>query len=1804
MQPKPSQKVHHLFEQQVIQTPDAIALQSDTIRFTYQELNNQANRLAAVIQYQYNDSSVIAISAFKSIDSIIGILAILKAGKTYLPLDRTYPVDRLRYMISNASISSCICTNEEAGFFQSIGLKTISKDQTTAQSLNVEAFNESTAAVYILHTSGSTGVPKAVSLNHPALINLLKWQAANSIAGQATKTLQLSPLTFDPSFLEIFATFSTGGILVLMDDDIRLDPERLLRFINQDGINRIYLPYVALQYLCDMAQQINLFPSCLHELITAGEALRITPSIKHFFKRNPTAHLYNQYGPTETHVVTALALEGDPDNWPLLPSIGIPIADTGIWIVDEQLQLLNNGESGELLISGVSLADEYLNAPELTNEKFIQWNHPEKGWMRVYRTGDIAAYLPDGNIQFLGRKDEQVKIRGYRIELGEIEIALMQIEGISQAVVTVIEEQEGIKKLVAYIQATDSKKPVSEIREKLSEKLPAYMLPSIYCWVDEMPKTSSGKINKKALPLPSIERPSITTIFETPSTQSQKAIAAIWKELLSWNEIGIKDNFFELGGNSLLAMKCTIAIKKHFNQSMPISRFYQYPTIGALANYFDGNHQDLKLNQYAKNENADPANMDIAIIGLNGRFPGADSIEALWEILQNGKETTRFFNESELDPSINASIYNDPNYVKARGIINHPDFFDAAFFGISPTLATLMDPQQRIFLEICWEILEKTGHLPNAYNGRTGVFAGTGNNSYYLKNILSNKEKVIDAGEFLVMTHNEKDYVASRTAYALNLNGPAVGVYAACATSLLAIAQAAESIRNGHCEVALAGGVSITVPINSGHFYQEGAMLSKDGHCRTFDASANGTVFSDGAGVVLLKRKDLAIKDGDTILGLIKGIGVNNDGIEKGSFTAPSAIGQAGAIYSAIQQAGVNPSDINYVEAHGTATPIGDPIEVEGLQLAFGNDLPKQYCAIGSIKSNIGHLTAAAGVAGFIKTSLMLQHKMLVPSILFEQPNPEIQFDKTAFYVNTDLKQLPNDQPMLVGVSSFGVGGTNVHLILSSFEQAKPISDLQKKPVIISWSAKTISSVKNYAIKLLQYIEQNKELNIADLAYTLHKTKPHFLHRSFIIAENRKDLINQLNDYINDVSSPQIAVSDLAETANHWMNNQEVDFLAIYIGEQRVLLNDVPTYAFDKKSYWIEPAPSIALNALVAKEIPATHLPSIKERLRSIIIDISGEEESILTDEANFADIGLDSLVLTQLAIQVSKAFSIQISFRQLNEEFDQINSLAEFIQKNQPKEDLLITKPTKTTVSINEDQKEALEKPFGAIARIEKNKTDLTDQQMNFIKAFTKKYNERTAESKKYTQQYRMEMADPRVVSGFKPVYKELIYPIVVNHSNGAMLKDIDGNDYIDVLNGFGSNFLGYQFPAIKKAIQQQIEDGYEIGPQHVLAGEVCSLINELTQSERSALCNTGSEAVLGAMRIARTVTGKSLIVSFNGSYHGINDEVIVRGKNQQSYPAAPGILPESVSNMLVLDYGTDETLQIIKARANEIAAILVEPVQSRRPEFLPVDFLHSLRAFSSSNNVVLIFDEVITGFRSHPGGVQALIGIQADISTYGKVVGGGMPIGVIAGKRKMMDSLDGGYWQFGDTSIPEIGVTYFAGTFVRHPLALAAAKASLTYMKQESVLLQQKINDLTELLVKGLKHVIVKNLVPYEIVYFSSLWKIKIKDDFPYAELLFTLMRHKGIHIWDGFPCFLTNAHTEADINKIIDTFAASVSELIDGGFLRKKTLDTNINKPMDLTTPPISGALLGRNQDGNPAWFIKDPKMPNNYIQLKEA
>jgi len=424
----------------------------------------------------------------------------------------------------------------------------------------------------------------------------------------------------------------------------------------------------------------------------------------------------------------------------------------------------------------------------------------------------------------------------------------------------------------------------------------------------------------------------------------------------------------------------------------------------------------------------------VAIVGMAGRFPGAADVDELWRNLRLGVESISRLTPAEmLAAGVAAELIADPRYVPAKGVLDGVELFDAEFFGFTPAEAELMDPQHRLFLECCWQACEDGGYDPRRYTGRIGVYAGAGSPSYLLAQLLDRPDRLSAAGGLAVRLFNGSDFLTTHVSYKLNLRGPSVAVQTACSTSLVAVHLACQALLAGDCDLALAGGVSLRNLYREGYLFEEGGVLSPDGHCRAFDAAAAGTVPGDGLGLVALRRLADARADGDAITAVIKGTAINNDGAAKVGFTAPSVSGQAEVIAAAQAVAGVSPDTIAYVEAHGTGTALGDPIEVAALSQAFGAaaDGRRGYCALGSLKSNLGHLDAAAGVAGLIKTVLALHHGELPPSLHYETPNPQIDFAASPFYVNARLRPWPaGEAPRRAGVSAFGIGGTNAHVVL------------------------------------------------------------------------------------------------------------------------------------------------------------------------------------------------------------------------------------------------------------------------------------------------------------------------------------------------------------------------------------------------------------------------------------------------------------------------------------------------------------------------------------------------------------------------------------------------------------------------------------------------------------------------------------------------------------------------------------------------------------------------------------------------------
>ncbi|KOP26797.1 non-ribosomal peptide synthase [Hapalosiphon sp. MRB220] len=502
----------------------------------------------------------------------------------------------------------------------------------------------------------------------------------------------------------------------------------------------------------------------------------------------------------------------------------------------------------------------------------------------------------------------------------------------------------------------------------------------------------------------------------------------------------------------------------------------------------------------------------IAIIGMAGRFPGANNIEEFWQNLRLGVESISVFTTEELiRAGIDPAIINDANHVKAGGVLENIDLFDAGFFDFTPKEAEITDPQHRLFLECANEALENAGYDSTRCKSRIGIYAGASFNNYLSFNL--NRDHVGSAKCYQTLIGNDKDFLTTRVSYKLHLTGPSITIQTACSTSLVATNLACQSLLSYQCDMALAGGVSIHTPQKTGYLHEPGGTLSADGRCYAFDARAQGTTIGNGLGVVVLKRLEDAIVDGDNIHAVIKGSAVNNDGAMKVGYTAPSVDGQAEAIAEAIMLAGIEPETITYVEAHGTGTTLGDPIEISALTKAFRTSTDKKtFCAIGSVKTNIGHLDVAAGITGLIKTVLALKHKQIPPSLNFEQPNPQIDFANSPFYVNTKLTEWKAEKfPRRAGVSSLGIGGTNAHVILEE-SATLPDSTPSRAWQLLLLSAKTESALETVTDNLVQHLTQYPQQNLADVAHTLQMGRREFNHRRILVCQDIQDAVRTLHD--------------------------------------------------------------------------------------------------------------------------------------------------------------------------------------------------------------------------------------------------------------------------------------------------------------------------------------------------------------------------------------------------------------------------------------------------------------------------------------------------------------------------------------------------------------------------------------------------------------------------------------------------------------------------------------------------------------------
>lgn len=2140
---------------------------------SYAHLSKDVRKVAATLWDRgVRKGDFVGILAGRGVEAIVAMLACARIGAVFAPLDPSHARERLPFIVNDLGVKTVLTSaryHDEAeallgGPFDLTAIADVMKGPK-AKGLDY-AYPAGEDAFCVLYTSGTTGNPKGVLVPNRAVTSMV-FGHPELWFEPSDRALCSATFACDGALLELWGPLLSGAAAAVVEV-AKPSLEDIAHVMRRDQVTVTSFYAGMLNLMID--RQLDAFAT-VRAVETGGDVMSLPHAAK-LLERFPDIALYNDYGPTETcnfsmsHRVTAA-------------DIASGVISIGRGAVYEEPFLT---ETGELAIAGDGVALGYHNRAEETAKRFVA--DPREGRTGlVYLTGDLAEIDAQGVFWFKGRADRQVKLAGHRVELDEVEHVLRACDGVEDAFVALRDATSGAKQMVGFYTGTASAATVIDSAAKI---LPRETLPKRLEWVEAFTLTGAGKVNRAAMLAGLADAPRASVSTAASENAVQHAIAQAWQTVLGV-AAGPEDRFFDLGGSSLQLIDAHALIEKALGRTLDITLMFEVPRLADLAAKIAGMDGVTLATTAPMVSGSDK----IAIVGMSARLPQADTLEEFWAVMAEGRSVISRFDPSELADDATPEQRADPNYVPARSVLNDVDKFDAKFFGMMPLEAAQTDPQGRVFLEVCQHALDDAGLDPARFSGSVGVFAGGSMSTYFLENLMGTRADLRDftsqfqIGNYTMLTGNDADSIATRVAYKLGLNGPAIAINTACSTSLVAISQAVACLRAGQSDAVLAGGVSITFPQERGYMHQEGGMGSADGQCRPFDAAASGTVFGHGAGVVVLKRLADAVEAGDRIYGVIEGVGLNNDGADKMSYTAPSVKGQADAIRMAHRDAGVTAGEIGYVECHGTATPLGDPIEISGLRAAFG-DAPGDV-ALGSVKGNIGHLDAAAGVVSVIKTALML-HKGKVPPVAhFTALNPRIDLSGTPFRVADTLADWQGARR--AGVSSFGVGGTNAHLVIGA-APAVEAADMGG-PVTLPLSAKSPEALTQMAQEMAAAIEHS-EIPLPKVARSLQDGRRVFAHRGAVGGSDRGELVKALRamrgvktsapelvmmcpgqgsqypgmgaglyasdpvykhwidvgaetlrplldeDITRFLTGESLSDQDAARalretrltqpalvlvqyaTAKMWaargvvadrylghsvgeftvaaltgilsfedalraiaargqvMQDQApgdmlsvrmaLDDLKPYLGSvdlaasnapnlqvvagepdavaalaqtltakdiavaelhtshafhsammdpvvpaleaafadltlctpdrpvisavtgqpltdaqatdtefwarqarQPVLfqaaLQAVPTdnpvcllelgagrtlsafaaqvlprgshhgifqslpdharsvrdedmvaattgqiwaaggsvdwsslpgrgaqkcslpgYAFQRSRHWIDPIEKRADGSVEPTVIPqqtvvpaplvppmtfavsdpamtvstppsaAPRLSRLQAELVEMLTEMSGEDLTMDDLAVPFLDLGFDSLFLGQVSQALSKRYKVSLTFRKMLSDYTSIDAVAAYMDEVMPAEAAPVAPaqaaaaaPAPTQIpaqtlpmaapagipasagldAVMQAQMQTMQAVFAAqlqavggvshtaiapaaapvaapvatsgptaaqpavktpdaAAKSEGFKTGrgvsvtggtMTPAQVAFARDLAARYSDKHAKSKAYAQEHRAVLADPRTAAGFRQEWKELTFPIVADRSKGSSIWDIDGNRFVDLVNGFGQTAFGHSPDFVVEAVARQMEKGFPIGPQADLAGPVAQKFADVVGHERVTFCNTGSEAVMAAMRLARTVTAREKIVVFDHDYHGQFDEVLVRGKsraggNPDALPIAPGIPRSGLTNMVVLKYGDPSALDWVRENAEDVAAVIVEPVQSRHPEHRPEDFVRKMRDITRESGIALVIDEVVTGFRTSKTGMQGVWGIQGDMATYGKVVGGGMPIGVLAGDATWMDALDGGAWQFGDDSRPEAIPTFFAGTFVRHPLVLAAVDATLDYMEGAGDRLWSEMADKCAALAGKMSAAMIARGLPDLVETYSSWFVINVSEHDPRASLLYPLMRQQGVHVMDGFCGFLTTEHSDADIALVLTAFENALDALLSVGIMGDLQDASKITIAPNEDTTPVMAPL----------------------------
>ncbi|WP_062995804.1 amino acid adenylation domain-containing protein [Nocardia mikamii] len=1095
---RPATTLHALIAERAARRPHSPAVISEAGSLSYGELDDRAARAAGYLSaVGVRPRQIVALCLRRSPRVPVLALGVMKAGAAYLPLDPADPDARLATILADSGASVVLCDDADiAGRLSAEGVAAIDLDEVWEDLEQAEPAPARAGAptdlAYVIYTSGSTGRPKGVLIEHAAICNRLLHDAIR--IGESDRVLQKTPLTFDVSVWDLFYPLVHGAQSVLCDAQGHRDSRYLLETIRAHEITVAhFVPSMLRTWLAEPGVEAC---TSLRYVTTSGEAL--PPDVAAEFHRLlPDTALHNYYGPTEAAV--------DVTCERVLPGAGVtlgrPIENVRAVVLDTAGQLVPVGVPGQLHLAGVCLARGYVDPADEIG-RFVA---DRRTGERLYATGDRVRRLPDGRLEYLGRADHQLKLRGLRIEAGEVEAALRTADGVREAVVTVFGDDPQRSELVGYVTLAEAAMVEADVlREHARALLPAYMVPARIVVLEEFPRNAAGKIDRGSLPAPVAAVRSATTA--SPNELSH-AIAAVWARVLECDSVPATANFFDLGGNSLLVARVHLALEEALGISIARTDLFRYPTVASLAAALAGSVAARELADEAADHSG-----PFAVIGMAVRVPGAADLDEFWDVIAGARTTMTELDDEQLRAAgESAERIAAPNYVRAAAVLDDIAGFDADYFGFTAREAQVTDPQHRLLLECAVEALEHAGYGGAPQRPRTGVFVGGLPSSYFHRYFADDFTRLPSTQHYQIKVGNEPDFLPTSIAYRLDLHGPAVTVQSACSTSLVAVHLACQSIGRGECEMAVAGGVAVRVPDRVGYLHQEGMVASPDGHCRAFDEQAGGTIFGNGAGVVVLKRLDDAVRDGDRIFAVVRGTAINNDGAAKVGFTAPSVDGQVEVIRRAHRVAGVAPAEIGYVEAHGTATPMGDPMEIAALTEAFGG--PREdRCEVGSVKANIGHLDTAAGVAGFVKAVLALDHAVLPGLADLHRPSSRIPWSETPFQVSPRSRAWPSGRPRIATVSAFGIGGTNAHAVL----EAAPPRTATAVPAgwagLFRLSARSDAALRDLAHRYLDRL--TNDTAIEDICYTTGFGREQHERRVAAVVSSLPELRTALAAYL------------------------------------------------------------------------------------------------------------------------------------------------------------------------------------------------------------------------------------------------------------------------------------------------------------------------------------------------------------------------------------------------------------------------------------------------------------------------------------------------------------------------------------------------------------------------------------------------------------------------------------------------------------------------------------------------------------------